>query len=225
MSQRLVLTDSHAAADALTFAGRSAPIGDGGVRLQGSGGVLVMTSAPLAPRGLLDTTPTVLGMRVLSVDPELVCDIVVEASALAIDPAQPEAILLPETGLSPAWAGVTPPRSGWKERPAIAASTLAARAQWGIATVAEGLPADAGEEVVRALRASVWGAPDEQLDALPLGVAFAAFALGFIGGDERAVVRTTGPWTRISLQRGHVVVRGPRAMGLTPVRRTGRGDD
>ena len=50
-----------AAADALTFAGRARALGDGAVRLQASAGTLAMTSAPLAPRGLFDSTPTVLG--------------------------------------------------------------------------------------------------------------------------------------------------------------------
>jgi len=83
MSQRLIFADAPAAADALTFAGRSARVGDGAVRLSASGGTLMMTSAPFAPRGLFDSTPTVLAMRALPVDPELVCDLVVEATALA----------------------------------------------------------------------------------------------------------------------------------------------
>lgn len=225
MSQRLLFSDADAAADALTFAGRSAAIGDGAVRLQADGGSLVMTSAPLAPRGLFDATPTVLGMRILPVDPELACDLVVEASALASAGDERNAVVLPDTALSPSWAGVSPPRAGWEARPGIAAAILAARAQWGIATVAEGLPTDAGEDAVRSVRAAVWGPPDEQLDGLPLGVAFAAFALGFIGGEEEAAVRRVGPWTRLTLHRGHVLVRGPVASGLTAVRRTGRADD
>ena len=221
MTQRLLFSDSDAAADALTFARRTTALGDGAVRLRAEDGVLLMSSAPLAPRGLMDATPTVLGMRALRVDPELVCDVVVEASALLLDPENRSAVILPTTGLSPAWAGVAPPRAGWVEAGSIDASTLAARAQWGIAAVAESVPADSGEDAVRAVRAAVWGPPDDALDGLPLGAAFAAFALGFIVGEERAVVRTSGPWTRVTLARGHVVVRGPSRVGLTPVRATG----
>lgn len=222
MSPRLVFGDAASAADALTFAGRAAVLGDGAVRLRGADGVLAMTSAPLAPRGLMDSTPTVLGMRVLTVDPELVCDIVVEASELRAADDDATAVVLPETGLSPAWTGVSPPRGGWQQGEAIAAATLASRAQWGIAAVAESVPRDAGEDAVRAVRASVWGSPDEALDGLPLGVAFAAFGLGFIGGEEHAVIRTAGAWTRLTLARGHVLVRGPVRSGLTEVRPTGR---
>lgn len=221
MSPRLLLADAESAADALTFAGRTARFTDEPVRLQASGGVLVMTAAPLAPRGIGDATPTVLAMRTLAADPELVCDLVVEASALSAAPDDATAVQLPDTALSPAWAGIAPPRSGWTPQDGIEASVLAAQAQGGIARVADAVPTDAGEDVVRAIRATVWGAPDDELAGLPLGAAFAALSMGFISGAETARVFSSGPWTRISLARGHVVVRGPVAVGLTPVRRTG----
>jgi hypothetical protein len=221
MSHRLLFADAKSAADAVTFAGRADRFTDEAVRLQASGGILVMTAAPLAPRGLGDPTPTVLAIRTLAADPELVCDLVVEASALRIAPDDATAVQLPSTALAPAWAGISPPRSGWAEREGVDASALAAKAQGGIAHVAEAVPTDAGEDVVRAIRATVWGAPDDELSGLPLGVAFAAMSMGFISGAETARVLTSGPWTRVSLQRGHVIVRGPVATGLTAVRRTG----
>lgn len=221
MTPRLLLADAATAADALTFAGRAARFTSEGVRLQAGGGVLVMTAAPLAPRGLGDATPTVLALRTLAVDPELVCDLVVEPDALAAAADDDSALELPATALSPAWAGVAPPRGGWQERGGIEASTLAAKAQAGIAKVARTVPVDAGEDAVRAVRAAVWGEPDAELGDLPLGTAFAALSLGFISGAETARVLGNGAWTRVSLRRGHVLVRGPLVSGLTPVRRTG----
>lgn len=221
MSARLIFPDPHAAADLLTFASRASRLGDGVVRLRGAAGTLAVTSAPLAPRGLLDATPTVLGMRAMAVDPELECDLLVPADALAAASDDAHAVALPESAVSAAWAGVSPPRAGWHVTGELDAAVLAARAQYGIAAVADGVPSDAGEDAVRAVRAHVWGAPDPDLHDLPLGTAFAAFALGFIAGEERAVVRTAGPWTRLTLARGHVLVRGPQRSGLTPVRRTG----
>lgn len=215
---RLVLADAPSAQDALTFARRSARIGDEGVRLQAAGGVLAMSTAALAPRGLLDRTPTVLGMRIIAADPELQCDLVVSELAETDDDT---ALALPETALAPAWAGVAPPRGGWEPRGEISAATLASRAQWGIAAVAERMPKDAGEDVVRAIRGDVWGMPDDALLGLPLGIAFAAFSLGFIGGEEQARVTASGRWTRVTLQRGHILSRGPAAMGMTAVRETG----
>lgn len=221
MSPRLIFPDAAAAADALTFAGRTARVGDGAVRLSASAGTLTMTSAPFAPRGLFDATPTVLAMRALPVDPELVCDLVVDASELVGSDDSAAQLQLPDTALSPAWAGVSPPRAGWRQTANIAASVLASRAQWGIAAVAEALPQNPGEDAVRAVRATVWGPPDDALAGLPLGAAFAAFTLGFIVGEENAAVRTSGAWTRVSLRRGHVIVRGPARTGMTPVRETG----
>ena len=119
------------------------------------------------------------------------------------------------------WAGVSPPRAGWTDDGAIAAALLAERVQWGIAAVAEAVPKDAGDDAVHAVRAAIWGAADEPLAGLPLGVAFAAFALGFIASEEQAVVRRNGPWTRVSLARGHVLTRGTVRSGLTDVRATG----
>ncbi|OCG75661.1 hypothetical protein [Microbacterium sediminis] len=219
MPALLRLADADSAHDALTFAGRAAQAGSDGVRLQGAGGVLAMTAAALAPQGLLDRTPTVLAMRVLAADPELQCDLVV-AELTATD--EPVALALPDTAIAPAWAGVAPPRGGWERRGEIAAATLASRAQWGIAAVAERLPQNPGEDAVRAVRGAVWGTPDEELHGLPLGVAFAAFAFGFIGGEEDARVMTSGRWTRVTLRRGHVLARGPVVSGLTAVRTTGR---
>jgi len=221
VSARLNFPDPHTARDLLTFASRVARLGDEAVRLVAASGVLAVSAAPLAPRGLLDATPTVLGMRVLAVDPELSCDLLVRADSLSPALEDDAAVSLPESAVSAAWAGVSPPRTGWTDAGEIPASVLAARAQWGIAAVAEAVPTDAGEEIVRTVRAQVWGAPDEELGGLARGAAFAAFALGFIAGEEQAVVRTAGPWTRLTLHRGHVLVRGPVRSGLTPVRATG----
>jgi hypothetical protein len=160
-------------------------------------------------------------MRVSAIDPELECDLVVEASALLPAPDDASAVVLPETATSPAWAGISPPRSGWEQTDAIDAAVLASRAQYGVAAVADSLPTDAGEDVVRTVRAQVWGQHDEALGGLPLGTAFAAFALGFIAGGEEAPVRRSGAWTRVTLARGHVLVRGPVRSGLTAVRTTG----
>lgn len=220
MSSRLLFPDPPSAADALTFASRAARLGDGTVRLKAERGVLALTSAPLAPASLLDETPTILGMRFLSVDPELVCDVVVDASTLTAD-ADRQAVVLPDTAVSAAWAGISPPRAGWEHDGEIEAATLATRAQWGIASVAQTVPAAAGEDLVRTVRASVWGEPDEELRGLPLGVAFAAFALGFIGGEEHATVKRSGPWARLSLARGHVLTRSTVRSGMTAVRSTG----
>lgn len=220
MSPSLRFPDPQAAADVLTFARRTTRLGDGAVRLRADRGVLAVSSAPLAPRTLLEAVPTVLGMRFLPVDPELVCDLVVDAGALS-EGEEVHTVRLPDSAVTAPWVGISPPRGGWAEVGALPASLLAARAQWGIAAVAEQVPTDAGDDVVHRVRSAVWGAPDDDLAGIPLGAAFAAFALGFIGGEESAAVRRSGPWTRVSLARGHVLVRTAGPPGLTAVRRTG----
>lgn len=188
------------------------------MRFRGAGGVLTMTTAVLASRGLLDATPTVLAMRVLPVDPELECDLSVPASQLAA--ASDTAIDLGETAVRPAWTGVTPPRAGWAPSGRIASDVLAARAQWGMAAVADALPSDPGEEIVRAARLRVWAEPDEALGSQLRAVAFGAVAMGFVLGEEHARVFSAPGWARLSLSRGHILVRVPRS-GMTEVRATG----
>ncbi|MGB4777685.1 hypothetical protein [Microbacterium sp.] len=223
MSSRLLFPDPPTAADVVVFAQRAARLGDGALRLKAQRGTLALTVAALAPLTLLDKTPTILGMRATRVDAELECDLVVDAAVLAVDAAQPTAVTLPDTAVTAPWAGISPPRAGWSETNELPAALLAQRAQWGIAVVAETVPDSPGEEIVHALRAQVWGEADDELGGLPRGVAFAAFALGFIGGEESASVHTAGPWTRVSLARGHVLVRRTTRVGLTQVRETGRG--
>ncbi|GAD33014.1 hypothetical protein MTS1_00358 [Microbacterium sp. TS-1] len=221
MSERLLFPHPEVARDVLTFAGRAARHGDGIVRLQARGGLLALSCAPLSPRSLTDPTPFVLALRTARVDPELECDLTVDAAALAPDADDGRAVRLPDSGVTAAWAGVSPPRAGWREAGSLDSARVSLRAQWGIAAVARQLPTGAGDDVVHRVRSSVWGAPDEDLAGLPLGVAFAAVGMGFIAGAEQPVVRRTDVWTRVSFARGHVLTRGPVAMGLTPVRATG----
>jgi hypothetical protein len=133
--QLLLLADAETSRDVLTFVGRASRITDEGVRLQAADGVLAMTTAALSPQGLFDQTPTILAMRIVRADPELACDIVVAELSAGEDEAS---VTLPETGLSPAWAGVAPPRGGWEPLTSLPASTIANRAQWGISAVARG---------------------------------------------------------------------------------------
>ncbi len=221
MPHHLLLADADTSKDVLTFVGRASRIGDEGVRLQAARGVLALTAAALAPHGLFDQTPTVLAMRIVHADPELECDIVVGSLGTTDDT---RALELPETGLSPAWAGVAPPRGAWEQSTTLQASVIAQRAQWGISAVSRGATPGAGEEAVRALRAAIWGEPDEDLGGLPRGVAFAADAFGFISGEEEVPVLRSGRWTRLAFRRGHVLARGPVATGLTAVRGTGAAE-
>jgi hypothetical protein len=223
MAERLIFPDAYAAADLLTFSGRASRAGDGAVHLQAALGTLIVTAVPLVRQGLLDPTPTIMGMRTLPVDPELECDLVVEGVTLQTEPGRPSAVLLPDTAVEPPlWARADVPRTGWDDGGELDAATLAARGQWGMSAVAHALPIDPGEQMVHTVRGQVWSEPDEDLGGFPRGVAFVALSLGFLGEEaERARVRRNGRWTRVSLRRGHVLWRGPAHLGMTGVRATG----
>ena len=49
-------------------------------------------------------------------------------------------------------------------------------------------------------------APIPGLEHVPAGAGFAALGLGFLGDDEVRIFET-GPWTRLTTQRGHVLVK------------------
>jgi hypothetical protein len=115
------------------------------------------------------------------------------------------------------WAGISPPRGGWMHVGSTGRALLESVAAQGIAEVAEAVPTGIGEQLVQRVRAEVWGKPIEGLEYVPAGAAFAASSLGFLGpGEDRNVdgndaeaveLYETGPWTRLSSRRGHVLVR------------------
>jgi len=220
MSPQLRFPDARTAADVLTFASRAARLGDGAVRLRAAGGTLSLSAAPVAPRGMGDDLPTVLAMRFVPIDAELVCDLVVDAGALGAGDGA-EAVALPDGAVSAAWAGISPPRAGWERAGFCTASALEEVARVGMAEVARAVPTDAGEEIVRTVRGQVWGRPAPELGGIIAGAAFAAVGLGFVAGEETAAVSRMGTWTRVSLRRGHVLVRAGNPTGLTAIRRTG----
>lgn len=223
MAPQLVFPDPRSAADLLTFASRAARLGDPIVRLRAAQGTMAVSAAPLSPRGFGDDTPTVLAMRFLRSDPDLSCDLVVDAGTLRADPVGADRVMLPDSGVSAAWAGISPPRSGWMPGAEVPEAALREVVRRGVADVAAALPAAPGEDVVRTIRSAVWGRPEASLDGLIAGVAFAADALGFLTADGAgaASVRRSGTWTRVSLERGHVLVRAGNPTGLTAVRTTG----
>jgi hypothetical protein len=222
MASSLLFPDPRAAADLLTFAGRAARLADPSVRLRAASGTMAVSAAPLSPRGFGDDTPTVLAMRFVACDPELVCDLVVDAGALSAG-TEPGTVVLPDSGISAAWAGISPPRSGWDAAGALSSAALSVATRRGIADVAAALPDSPGEDLVHSVRGAIWGRAETTLGGVVAGAAFAADALGFLADEEPVAVYRTGTWTRLTLARGHVLVRTGNPTGLTAVRSTGRG--
>ena len=108
-----------------------------------------------------------------------------------------------------AWTGVAPPRSGWEPAGTVLEIELQLAANAGIEEVAKanGL----GTNIVTAVREEVWRRPlnvqnTEIPRTVPAGVAFAGFGLGFFGTGIGQVT-TSGAWTRIATERGHILTK------------------
>ncbi len=213
----LLLTEPTAAADLDTFLGRAAELQDGSVRILASGGVLAVYAPVLFPASLLDESATVLALRTFAIEAiESEIDSVVpvaslRARAAAVTEGGGFELGVPTPVYSVTWAGVVPPRGGWAPIGSVATAILREAAAKGIAEVAEAIPTNAGEAIVRSVRGLVWNEPIVGAEALPRGAAFAAQVLGFLppeGADaEFGALYEVGPWTRLSLARGHVLVK------------------
>ena len=211
MPVTIQLADAATRDDLRIFLERIVRAGQPEVRMTSRGATLAVYGCTQAPRGITDTVPVVLVMRgyELADAPEVAVDATVPARSLLDRLARMGFIgrdlEIPETSASTAWAGVLPPVAGWMGAGEIDAASLAAVASEGIGRVAELLPADPGEAVVHRVRASVWGL--EIAPGIPAAAAFAAEAMGFLNGADVATVSRSLTWTRLSTERGHVVVR------------------
>ncbi|PPL18332.1 hypothetical protein [Microterricola pindariensis] len=219
MTESFSLVDRYALGDLQTYLARAGRVEDGSVRLIASGGVLAAYTAIFYPRGILDESPTVLGLRTFALADAPTFDAVVPARSLLERLARAEATIgtgeeagpvplsLPHQVSTVTWAGISPPKSGWHGQEPADAALLESVAKAGIDEVAAAVPSGVGEQIVQRVRTEVWGRPIEGLEHIPAGAAFAALSLGFLAGGEPVQVFETGPWTRLSTSRGHVLVR------------------
>lgn len=215
MSQSFLLTDRPSVGDLTTYLSRASRVEDGSVRLIAGSGVLAVYTAILYPRGLLDETPTVLGLRTFALADSGSFDAVVPSRSLLDRLARvesnggdgPAEIGLPHEVGSVTWAGISPPRGGWHAQGSTDAVHLELAAHAGIAEIADAVPTGTGEQLVTRARAEVWGRPIDGLEHVPAGAAFAALSLGFLHADDPVNVFETGPWTRLTSKRGHVLIR------------------
>ncbi len=218
MSRSFTLVDSLALGDLHVFLGRALRVEDGSVRLIAGSGVLAVYVAVLHPVGLLDESPTVLGLRTFAVTSQEPFDVVVpvrsllmrvegqlEAANSAV--AEPVTVNLPLEVASASWAAISPPRGGWHALEPTSAEVLDTVARAGIDEVATAIPTGTGEQIVHRVRSEIWGRPITGADNIPGGAAFAAVSLGFLGEGDPVAVYESGPWTRLTTKRGHVLVK------------------
>lgn len=217
MSRTFSLVDSLALSDLQTFLGRAGRVEDGSVRLIADSGVLAAYVAIFYPVGLHDETPTVLGLRTFALTGGGPFDAVVpvrsllerlaKLSADVVDPSAPVTVSLPIEVNTVVWTAISPPRGGWHGLDPVPAQNLVEIADAGIAEIRDAVPAGTGEQLVHRARAEVWGRPVDGFEHIPAGAAFAGQTLGFLAPPEPIRVYETGPWTRLTSERGHVLVR------------------
>jgi hypothetical protein len=205
------LADAPSLDDLQVYLSRAARVEEGSVRLIAGSGVLAAYCSVFAPAGLLDESATVLGLRTFALTQPTGFDVVVPVRSLIqrIERAQGEratTVGLPMEVNTATWAAISPPRGGWQQIGEVLPALLEGSARAGIRDVAAAVPDGVGEQIVRRVRGEVWGRPIAGAEHIPSGAAFAAFALGFLG-DDPVRVYESGPWTRLSTQRGHVLVK------------------
>lgn len=212
----LRFADVESLQDLGTLVARARTLDDAGaIRLQAGGGVLAAWVCVLPGRGVLGQG-VVLGLRVMPLeDSRAQLDTTVPLAAISDRLAWRERtgdiraeLPVPPAQAGAPWAALTPPRSGWEPAGSIASDDLVTAAREGIAEVAQGAPEGSGGHAVAALRERVWSRPlGEEPPAVPAGAGLAAYGLGFARPGERATLLQAGPWTRVTLEAGHVLTR------------------
>jgi hypothetical protein len=208
------LADGDTVADLTTYLARARTLeDDGAVRLQAHGRSLAVWVGVLKGRGVTGQG-TVLGLRVVGLSEAAEVDDVVPLSAVTdrlarMRDAGSVALQMPPMTRRTSWAAISPPRSGWAPLGEVPVTGLNETAQDGIAEIAQGAPEGSGAAAVESLRQRVWARSLPAAggaDGLPAGVAFGAYALGFLVG-EFAQVFGAGRWFRVTTPAGHVLVR------------------
>lgn len=210
--------------DLMTYLRRAARIEDGAVRIVAEPGFVAVWVPVLRPQGILDAEPIVLGLRVVRGTIEGASEADMRDGAVDIvvpirgfldrfaheEPGQE--IPIPDERRNESWAGVLPTRDGWQTIGELDEPSLRQVAKSGIQQVGKAVDAakESGDQKAMAeARTSVWMRPIPH--GLPAGVAFGAFALGFIapeGGREgRVQISEQRGWKRVSTLRGHILVR------------------
>ncbi|MFD4660117.1 hypothetical protein ACFWP2_31355 [Kitasatospora sp. NPDC058444] len=228
ITARLALTDTGEAADLSAFllrllrfdraaAVRIQAVGPG----EGDGVLAVFGRLPLGGSGALAIRTVRLG----GLDEPV--DLTVSAGQL-LDGVDAEAgtLALPAPVTGPAWAGLLPPRTGWRPVGAPPVAEVYPELMAGVREFrerSEAVPVHhRSRTVLDALADEIWSRPVTVLPELPLRALHAAYVIGFLRPGAPLTVHRAGGWLRLSAPAGSVVVRTAAApgagLGLSPVR-------
>src|SRR5690606_22394714 len=146
MSETFTLVDSLALGDLHTYLSRAQKVDSASVRLIAGGGVLAVYSGVIFPIGLLDDSPTVLGLRTFALTEAAVFDAVVPIRSLLERIARlqnddrvqdvPVTVGVPIQVNTATWAAISPPRGGWRSLASCDAALLETTARAGIDEIA-----------------------------------------------------------------------------------------
>ncbi len=216
MTIAITFSQPKAGPDLVSYLNRARRVHDGAARLIAEDTYLQVYVGVFFPRGLLDSTPTVLGLRVVEMTEPATFDLVVPLEALVsrLERSANEeggALRLPSPSPSLQWAAITPPREGWRRRLGVSGELLRQAAEEGVALVKKTLPDGAGEAIVQKVRSDVWGQDIPGKKGLPWGAGFAADALGF-ASDRSLGVHTLDNWVRLTSKHGYVLVKTGRPL-------------
>ena len=212
--QSLRFADAREAADLAAFLERLLHYDRAAaVRLQAGGGALAVFGRP--------PSFDVLAIRTARLADARDFDVTVSAGDLLERlPAEgPGAGALPAPVTGPPWAGVLPPRGGWRERPGLP-GPVALRAALTAAVTEfrardEALPEDRRTRAERdRIGHDIWSRTLADTE-LPLRAVHAAQSLGFLRAapDFPVALLTTGSWLRLRTPYGSVALRRAGAAG------------
>lgn len=215
MINPFLLADEQSALDLQSYLNRAKRLDpDGMVRLRAFGEVLAAYVAPIFSGNLMDSGPTVLGLRTCELATDTEVDAVVKIAAVQERLAHlldtPETkeykIQLLESSRTP-WAGISPPRQGWVSMGTINETRLTQIARDGIAEVAAAIPESVGGPIAARIRGEIWGRGIDLESQVPTGAAFAAAGLGFLTENEEVGLFHADGWVRLSSMHGHVLAK------------------
>ncbi|WP_395294073.1 hypothetical protein ACF9IK_11100 [Kitasatospora hibisci] len=137
-----------------------------------------------------------------------------------------DTVALPAAVTGPAWAGLLPPRAGWRPVGEPPVAEVYPELMSGVREFRERSEAvpehHRSRAVLDALADEIWSRPVTALPELPLRAAHAAYVIGFLKPDAPLTVHRAGGWLRLSAPAGSVAVRTAAApgagLGLSPAR-------
>ncbi len=213
MDNNLLFLDSSDLADLSAFLKKALRLdANGAVKLRAFGEVLAAYVSPIYAGSLVGDGLTVIGLRTLNMASKIELDglFSIEELLAAVNKGIDEnslEVTTPGTVARIGWAGVTPPRQGWKLSGEVDSQQLTDWAKLGIAEVARALPESVGSAIAARVRLQIWGKAVGIEHNFPAGSAFAMAGLGFLQKGVPVKVYRAHGWIRLSSDFGHVLAK------------------